>query len=619
MLESSSRHEQGSPFLKEVAHDMAPAGLDLYYPDGDAACFWQKVRTSDLYEADRREIQAEGQRLLGLPLPVLTYSLYADFARTGRRLGYERVYFERRRRLNTFAILTMLEPERNEYREALCDTLWLILEEYTWCLPAHLGEGDAGGEIDLFSAETGFALSELLYLAGDDLPPLIRSRIRDEVHRRLFEPYLAREFHWESAVHNWSAVCAGSIGAAALLLMEDADRLAAVLAKAERSMNCYLTGFGEDGACQEGLGYWNYGFGYFTYYADLLRKRSRGRLDWFASDKVRRIALFQQKCFLGGSAVANFSDSRPSGSIQPGLSDYLAGLYPEFQRPPARLRAAFTEDHCSRWAPAIRNLLWRSGEPAQSEWGPFFGYLPDAQWLIWRHAGPSCAFGFAAKGGHNAEPHNHNDLGQFMLYGDGEFFLADLGSGEYTKSYFGPERYTYDCNGSQGHSVPIVGGQYQAEGEDSRAVVEEAYADEAGALFGLDLTQAYRYAGLESLRRALRWEMQGGLPSLALTDEYRFAGAPNSVVERFVTRVRPRLAGDRIELQGSGEQGLKLIIHYDGGMLSPEITRRMFMDHDGCEAEWYTIDLTVRKPEPSIRVAVTFEFEPNDKESGDRE
>ena len=62
-------------------------------------------------------------------------------------------------------------------------------------------------------------------------------------------------------------------------------------------MDYYLQGFGPDGACLEGLGYWNYGFGYFVYYADLLRKRTRGEMDWFRAEKVGRIALFQQRAF----------------------------------------------------------------------------------------------------------------------------------------------------------------------------------------------------------------------------------------------------------------------------------------------------------------------------------
>ncbi|MFD1905288.1 hypothetical protein ACFTAO_32195 [Paenibacillus rhizoplanae] len=222
------------------------------------------------------------------------------------------------------------------------------------------------------------------------------------------------------------------MGAAALLLVKDKDMLAEILLKTESSMNYYLHGFGEDGACQEGLGYWNYGFGYFTYYSDLLRARSGGRLDWFKQEKVAQIARFQQQCFIDGSYVANFSDSVPRVRVHMGLSHYLADVYPDVLRPPSALRAPFTEDHCSRFAPALRNLIWtRAGKENQS-WEAGSSYLPDAAWLVSRHVSAAGAFGFAAKGGHNDEPHNHNDLGQFILSGRGRF-LRPIWAAESTR------------------------------------------------------------------------------------------------------------------------------------------------------------------------------------------
>ena len=38
--------------------------------------------------------------------------------------------------------------------------------------------------------------------------------------------------------------------------------------------------------------------------------------------------------------------------------------------------------------------------------------LPDAQWSICRSRHGA---GMAAKGGHNGEPHNHNDVGSFFI------------------------------------------------------------------------------------------------------------------------------------------------------------------------------------------------------------
>ncbi|MFE0556464.1 hypothetical protein ACFW1P_11120 [Paenibacillus sp. NPDC058910] len=599
--------------LTTIVNGMAPADLRMYYQGGDQRSFWEGIRLSEDYEQDVSEIREEGERLLSVPNPPLTYDLFIRFARQGTRLDYEKVYFERRLRLNTFALLTLLEPDKEAYRTALQEMIWSICEEYTWCLPAHLNAESPGGikgTIDLFSAETGFTLSEIRVLLRDHLPSLLTSRIGEEVEERLFIPFLSQEHGWETATHNWSAVCAGSIGSAALLLMESGESLAKVLLKTEQCMDYYLQGFGADGACLEGLGYWNYGFGYFVYYADLLRKRSRGALDWFLAEKVGRIALFQQQGFLGGKAVVNFSDSQPENTVHLGLSHYLAGLYADIESPPQSLRSGYRDDHCSRWAPALRNLIWRDPLMAGSDWEEASYYLPDAQWLISRSSYGDQVYAFAAKGGSNHEPHNHNDLGHFILYGAGEVWCSDLGCGEYTAEYFGEGRYGYDCNGSQGHSVPIIDGHYQQEGPDSAAVVLQALTGEAVDRLRLELTSAYRVPALRAFTRTLEWSKEGHRPELTLSDLFTFDSPPSSLVERIVTRIQPELEllDGRwvVVLRAAGADGL--LIHYDNELVEPELTSHVFRDHFGKEAAWYAVDFKVKALGLHANIDFRFQF-----------
>ncbi|AYB46311.1 heparinase II/III family protein [Paenibacillus lautus] len=616
--------------LTTIVNGMAPADLRLYYQSGDQRSFWEGIRQSEDYEQDISEIREEGERLLSVPNPPLTYDLFTRFARQGTRLDYEKVYFERRRRLNTFALLTLLEPDKEAYQTALQEMIWSICDEYTWCLPAHVNAESPGGikgTIDLFSAETGFTLSEIRVLLRNHLPSLLISRIEEEVEARLFLPFLSRQHGWETATHNWSAVCAGSIGSAALL-MESGESLAKVLLKTERCMDYYLQGFGPDGACLEGLGYWNYGFGYFVYYADLLRKRTRGEMDWFRAEKVGRIALFQQQGFLGGKAVVNFSDSQPESSVHIGLSHYLAGLYADFESPPQSLRSGYRDDHCSRWAPALRNLIWRNPLLAGSDWGEASYYLPDAQWLISRSSHGGEVYAFAAKGGSNGEPHNHNDLGHFILYGAGEVWCSDLGCGEYTADYFGEGRYGYDCNGSQGHSVPIIDGHVQQEGPDSAAVVWEAVTGEAVDRLALELTSAYRAPALRAYTRTLEWNKKGNRPELTLSDRFTFGSPPESLVERIVTRIRPELVlidgrqAVRLRAPGTYEQAEAggpevvqalddrpgLLIHYDSKLVEPELTSHVFRDHFGKEAAWHAVDFKVKAPGLHADIDFRFQF-----------
>lgn len=57
---------------------------------------------------------------------------------------------------------------------------------------------------------------------------------------------------WEGGDNNWNAVCCGSIGCAALSLMqEEPERLQPLLERLELSLRSYIGGFSDDGACME--------------------------------------------------------------------------------------------------------------------------------------------------------------------------------------------------------------------------------------------------------------------------------------------------------------------------------------------------------------------------------
>ncbi|MEK0316473.1 hypothetical protein [Cohnella sp. 56] len=571
-----------------------PADASLYGAEREA---WDRLAGDSGQAGLVREIREEGDRLLGGPIPPLTRELFDLYRTQGTRLEYESVYFERRRRLTTFGLLRLLYPQDERYAAALRAIVREVLAETTWCLPAHMTGETAERGIDLFASETGFALAELLVLSGDRLEPELRADIRAQVDRRLFTPYLTMgPYHWETAEHNWAAVCAGSIGAAALLLEPDAKRLAVIIGKAMKSMDCYLAGFGEDGACLEGLGYWNYGFGYYVYFADLLHRRTGGAIDLLAGAKTREIALFQQRCYLMGDLTANFSDAAPDTPARLGLSAYLAARYDDVEMPPASIRAAYTEDHCARFAPALRELLWYRPDAhadlmsVAAAWPDGSRYLADAQWLVSRHAGPAGRFGFAAKGGHNAEPHNHIDVGHFIVLAEGEpAFAADLGRGEYTSAYFGEGRYAYDCNGAQGHSLPVVGGRMQQAGRDRAAVVLRHDVSPEADLLELELAGAYDAPTLASLVRRLVWD-KTELPVLELRDVFSFEGdGGRDVEEVIVTRCEPRQVESGCLLLKGSKYNVRL--EYDGELLAPTVERRTFAGHFGEEQHYYRIGL----------------------------
>ena len=76
--------------------------------------------------------------------------------------------------------------------------------------------------------------------------------------------------------------------------------------------------------------------------------------------------------------------------------------------------------------------------------------------FAWRRGG----LYVAAKGGHNGESHNHNDIGNFIVYADGEPEIIDVGNCVYTAKTFGAERYELMNTRSKNHNVPLIGGRF---------------------------------------------------------------------------------------------------------------------------------------------------------------
>lgn len=499
--------------------------------------FWQEVRNKDCYADYRKNLSDMWDTYSSSPIPLLPYSAFKLFFTTGDRDTYEKPYFDRRRMLDCAALMSLIYPDEPAYLDRLMDVIYAICDEYTWCLPAHQGtlEKNNNAVIDLFASETGLYLAEIYTLFGDRLEPLIRDRILVEIDRRIFTPFLSTKPYehyswWETGTSNWTAVCMGSVACTFMHLRPDTAR--ALIPRFEAAMACFLQGYGNDGVCEEGGSYWNYGFGFFLLYADMIRTLTEGEIDHFRSPKVRAIATFYQKTLLSGNSCISFADANAEGAVNLGRTHYLMREYPDEVVMP---NVPFTYTETAKFSVHLRSALWFSEEFTISELPDCEFYAPDAAWFVKRTA----SYGFAAKGGHNQEPHNHNDVGSFILAKNGRQLICDLGFGLYTRQYFREERYNIFEPSSRSHSVPIVDGRYQYAGKQFRA--RNASAEDG--TFSLDLAAAYNRPDERILRTFTCDE-----DSVTLTDTFDLKEGA-AVTERIVTKFKPVCTEGKVTME----------------------------------------------------------------------
>jgi hypothetical protein len=107
------------------------------------------------------------------------------------------------------------------------------------------------------------------------------------------------------------------------------------------------------------------------------------------------------------------------------------------------------------------------------------------------YSNSNVSFYVAAKGGHNDESHNHNDVGTFIVYAHGEPVLIDAGAQTYTAKTFSSQRYELWNNQSAYHNLPTINGVMQKEGHTYMAGDVRYSSSDPSAQLNLDISTAY--------------------------------------------------------------------------------------------------------------------------------
>lgn len=487
------------------------------FPKTPAA--WKQILPDSILQ----QLVRNGENGLKESFPNIPASITLDFIRNGNRSRYEDISFGKRNRLWNLVLAESVEGKKR-FMDAIVNGIWSICEESFWGSSAHLfiqksGAGLPDVEhpvVDLFAAETAANLALADYFIGpglDSISPLIRQRIYYEVNRRIFVPLQSATYDWlgkgdtNAKLNNWAPWIMSNYLVAVLFLEKDSRKRVEYTSRALQITDQYINGIGDDGGCEEGPHYWSFGPACVLDILDLLGRASNGQIDVSHENIIRNMGAYIYRTHIAGNYFVNIGDSHPQENPEPvmvwrfgkvvtdtSLSSFGAWLF---------RTAGFTINqsfHRSRELFDLMNMKTIAGD-MQVFHEKKRVWLPDVQLMATRLPG---GLFVAAHGGNNGESHNHNDVGDFIIYVDSDPVIIDVGSGTYTAKTFSKHRYDLWFNSSAYHNLPTINGQQQEEGAKYAAGRVSYTSDEEQTSLVMDIEKAYpAKAGLVTWKRAI--------------------------------------------------------------------------------------------------------------------
>ncbi|MDQ3540054.1 MAG: heparinase II/III-family protein, partial [Chloroflexota bacterium] len=522
--------------------------------------------------------------------------------------------YGRRKMLIRLVTAECVESE-GRFIDDIINGVWAICEESFWDVPAHNRYVTSAGfmmgpalpdvknpVVALFSAETGQVIAFTHYLvdaALDKVEPTVTDRMRHEIRTRLLDPFMERDDWWwlgfvqgvrQGPPNNWNPWIISNLLAMELLIEDDEERRAAAIHRALRGLDKFLAGYHADGGCDEGISYWGRAGACVYECLDVLDRSSNGAIAVWDEPLIQEIARYVYRAHVGGEWYVNFADGTARTIPDPNIVYHFGEkIGDETLMTHAIASQAQLDPDTSEFRsfPRFLNTVFRP-VPRPGTIPPFplvrQSWLDGIQVLTARETdGTDDGLFLAAKGGHNGESHNHNDIGSFIVGLDGQPVLIDAGVEDYTKKTFSPQRYEIWTMQSAYHNLPTINGHQQSPGEgyQARAVVADLAGDHAE--LRLDIAGAWdSAAGVERWDRTARLE-RGAVPLVVIEDAWQMGNFPGSIVLTL-------MAAGAVDSSSPGQLRLTgpkrdLVVEYDADQVSVA-TERIDIDDRRMTPVW---------------------------------
>lgn len=541
----------------------------VLFPKAEDREFWESCKNCNYIK--------EAEKYLGYDWPLIKATDYIELNKSGSRVAQEIPHFSRRRALVALVMGEVCE-HKGRFLPDIVNGLFTTCEETFWGLSAHVHYMEKGislpnvdGEwIDLFAAETAATLSNCCYLLENQLKeycPEIIKRVEYELERRIKNPYMTHiEWTWQGyfrKVNNWNPWILSNILNVFLLFEKNESRRANAINKMIHEINAIYREYPQDGGCDEGPSYWMVSGASLFDFIDMIYRSTNGKINFFEDQKIRNIAEYILKAYIGNHYFVNFADGPVKIKIPSAYSVYMFGVRLGNENLMALSKELMPNGE--EEAPEIA----RNEKLRRTLYGMIYekeilscktleikesaDILSDTQVAFVRDG----EFYLAAKGGHNKENHNHNDVGSFMTFCENKPVLVDAGVGTYTKFTFSPRRYEIPAMQSAYHNLPLVNGVMQKDGVEFAADKFEL----EDKTINISFAGAYpEEAGIVSLNRSVSVCKDG----IDCVDTFEFTG-DNKVSEHFMTPLSVKEQGDSVIL------GEKFVLTVKGAKVSTDI------------------------------------------------
>ncbi|MDF2937011.1 MAG: hypothetical protein K0Q90_2384, partial [Paenibacillaceae bacterium] len=383
-----------------------------------------------------------------------------------------------------------------------------------------------------------------------------------------------------------------------------------------RTLDLFIANYPADGGCDEGSSYWYRAGGSLFDCLEVLHAASGGGIHIYDEPLIREIGRFMLKAYISDDYFVNYADGAARHSGIPvclyrygeriadqGLSALGRRLHRQGRQQGVLLQADSLYRELQELA-CYERLTAAGDEEVflQDTW------MPDLQIMTAREAcGTADGFYLSAKGGHNAENHNHNDVGQFIVYLDGKPLLVDPGVGTYTAQTFSEQRYEIWCMQSSYHNLPAINGFQEQAGREYRAQScgYEVKPERAG--FTVELAGAYpAEAGVEQWRRSVALH-RAGTAKVTLEEDVLLREETACIAMHWITPCLPSVeANCELRLFSDGQEAARVLVA--GPPLQCRIERIELAD-EKLRSIWREPQLyrIVWMPESSIKAA-TWQF-----------